>query len=329
MPKGTPFKPVERGPQLGAPPSLEFVALDRLEVDAAYQRATDGPHSRSIINGMVKSWNWSLCQPLVVARRPDGRLMILDGQHRHAGAVRRGDIAHLPCVVLPGIDMTGEARTFLDLNTKRQRLSQADIFNGMLAAGDEHAKKTAQLIEQTGWRVARSSATDSWKPGDLHCAPMLSRQVNIVGEAAVRGALETLRTAYPETVVTSSSQILQALIAIFRKGMKPADQAVLGATISSLDPPAWILRAENRRHREGRSISTLVAIVVVIEEAAGLRPAVKPAIAASNSVPAPTQPREEAFGVAGKGWCDQCEQLVDRGAAGACKSTFCKMKAAA
>ena len=29
------------GPQVGAPPSLEQIPVDRLQVDAAYQRATD------------------------------------------------------------------------------------------------------------------------------------------------------------------------------------------------------------------------------------------------------------------------------------------------
>jgi hypothetical protein len=37
-----------------APPTLEWVATDRLAVDDAYQRATDTPGSRRIILGMLK-----------------------------------------------------------------------------------------------------------------------------------------------------------------------------------------------------------------------------------------------------------------------------------
>lgn len=323
------FNPITRGPQKGAPPSLEFIAIDRLEVDPAYQRATDGPNSRKIVVGMVKCWDWSLCQPLVVSRRIDGRLFILDGQHRHAGAKERGDIAHLPCVVLAGMGLAGEAQAFVELNTKRQKLSQFDIFNGMLAAGDEHAKKTALLLERTGWRIVRSSATDGWKPGELHCAPMLARQVNLLGEGVVRAALETLRAAYPETTVTCSGTLLQALIAIFRRGLNLTQRQALVATIATLQPTAWTLRAENRRHREA-DLSTSVALVVVLEEAAGLREPSAPASPPPAQVKAKPAPAVEAgFGSTGKGWCDQCEQLVDRGKASVCRSSFCKMKEAA
>ena len=130
---GKPFQPMARGPQKGAPPSLEFVALDRLRIDDAYQRATDGPHSRKIVIGMVKEWDWSLCQPLVVSRRLDGSLWILDGQHRHAGALERGDIPHLPCVVLPALAPTDEARAF---TRERRAAGQRDgEGRGSCAAG--------------------------------------------------------------------------------------------------------------------------------------------------------------------------------------------------
>jgi hypothetical protein len=76
----TPAKETQLPPQQGNPPSLEWCSVDRLSVDRAYQRATDSPASRKIIAAMVKGWDWTLCQPLVVSRRADGGLFILDGQ---------------------------------------------------------------------------------------------------------------------------------------------------------------------------------------------------------------------------------------------------------
>lgn len=335
------FQPMQVGPQNGAPPSLEFVSVDRLEVDPAYQRATDGPHSQKIIVGMVKCWDWSLCQPLVVSRRPDGRMMILDGQHRHAGAKRRGDIAHLPCVVLAGIDVPGEAKTFVNLNTKRQRLSQADVFNGMLAAGDENAKETAEMIAAAGWRIVRSSSTDAWKPGDLHCAPMLADQRRIVGDVPVRSALQILRRAYPETTVTCTVRLLMPLISICRGGIDATARRRLQFAVGSIEPGAWMARGTERqlldetlsRHAAVAAVMVEAAAAVDLQEPKPLPPQPVQVVPARPPAPEPvaTPPAngEARFGTSGKGWCDQCETLVSRDRATACRDSFCKMRAAA
>lgn len=246
------FKPIVRGPQVGSPPSLEFVAVDRLQVDQDYQRAIDGPQSRRIIVSMVREWDWSLCQPLVVSRRDDGSLWILDGQHRHAGARERGDIHHLPCTILPALARTGEARAFVALNTRRQKLSQRDIFIGLLASGDAEAKAVQGLLEETDWRVRRSDATDGFKPGDLVCAPMLVRQVKSIGPEVVRQALLVLRMAYPDDPITNSATMLEALISLLRPRGRLFGSSVerLADAMSAVPPGRWAIKAEALRHRE-------------------------------------------------------------------------------
>ncbi len=232
-----------------APPTLEWVAVERLSVDPTYQRATDGPHSRKVIFGMVKCWDWALCQPLVVSRREDGSLFILDGQHRHAGAVERGDIRHLPCVILSGCDGKDEAGTFVALNTKRQKLSQADIFNGMLAASDPVAKATAALLERTGWRVIRHSNTQKYRPGELACAPMLTRALAFHGEAVVTNALTALREAYADKPVTNAATLLKALIVVFRDNQCREDPDLFIETLGQAEPGDWEMFGQDHRRR--------------------------------------------------------------------------------
>lgn len=253
-------KALETGPQKGAPPTLEWVAITRLNVDAAYQRATDGPNSRRVIVGMVKEWDWALCQPLVVSRRGDGSLYVLDGQHRKAGAEERGDIPHLPCVIVSDRDQSGEAATFVALNTRRQKLSQSDIFNGMLAAGDESAKATQVLLEQTGWRIRGHGATASYRPGDLGCAPMLARAVEAYGEAVVRNALTALREAYPTTPVTTGATMLKALISIYRDGdLDGGDPDLFIETLGFCEPGDW--EAHGHDHRRKHPVLTRIEAI--------------------------------------------------------------------
>lgn len=228
---------------IGSPPTLEWIAVERLAIDESYQRATDSGTSRRLIAGIADAWNWNLCQPLVVSRRPDGSLFVIDGQHRLCGAIRRGDIPHLPCVVVTDAD---EAQTFIFLNTKRQRLSQGDIFNAMLAAGDESAKATAAILEQTGWKLTRNHSITV--TGRLNCAPMIVKAVRKVGECPVRNALAALREAYPDSPVPNGATLLRALFVIYRD-QRVADPDLLIELLGSVLPLDWPLEAAALRLR--------------------------------------------------------------------------------
>jgi len=308
------------GPLKGAPPSLEWIGVDRLQVDPAYQRATDTSASARIIFGMFKCWDWSLCQPLVVARRADGTLFILDGQHRHAGALRRGDIPHLPCVVLSGVAHTEEAETFVALNTRRQRLSQSDLFNAMLAAGDDHAIAVADLLAETGWRIARTKNTAAWKPGDIECAPMLAGRMATDGAAAVRFALTVVREAWPKYPVRQSATLITGLLAVFAgKAGRIESQSELIAMLSAALPDTWVLRGAIKREKNP-FLSRPHALAHAIVEAL-------PGNAPQQPVTAP--PVIDHLAATGKAFCDQCDKLVTAAEATACRDRFCKSKAAA
>jgi hypothetical protein len=237
------FEKIKAGPMVGNPPSLEWLAVGQLQVDPAYQRATDGLHSRRIIVGMVKCWDWKLCQPLVVTRRADNGLFVLDGQHRLMGASERGDIPHLPCVVIPAISAEEEAAAFVKLNTARQKLSQADLFAGMLAAGDAEAHLVDTIMCETGWRIVRHANTAAYKPGDLACAPRLVRHIKTHGEASVRNSLAALREAYPETPVRNGARTIEALVRIYARGLLGGlNPDCLVDALAAFDPPEDLVR---------------------------------------------------------------------------------------
>jgi hypothetical protein len=259
------FEKVKTGPMVGNPPSLEWLAVSQLQVDDAYQRATDGHHSRRIIVGMVKCWDWKLCQPLVVTRRADNSLFVLDGQHRLAGARERGDIPHLPCVVIPAIAPGEEAAAFVKLNTARQKLSQADIFAGMLAAGEPEAVLVDTIMRETGWRMVRSNNAAVWKPGDLQCAPRLARLVKSSGEAAVRNALAALREAYPETAVRNCARTIEALVRIYARDLLAGvDPDCLVAALAAYECPDDIAMEAHDISRANPSMSWIDAMIEVI-----------------------------------------------------------------
>lgn len=120
--------------------------------------------------------------------------------------------------MIPAIAAEDEARTFVNLNTARQKLSQVEIFAGMLAASDPDALAIVDMLEQTGWSLARHTNSVVFKAGELACAPMLVKQVKAIGEAPVRNALTALREAYPDTPISTPAKLLHALMLIFQEG---------------------------------------------------------------------------------------------------------------
>ncbi len=239
------------GPVIGAPPTLEWVGVDRLSVDERYQRATESDKSRRLIRRMVERWNWRLCQPLAVSRRTDGSLFVVDGHHRLEGARQRGDLPHLPCVVTAHNDHADEADTFVALNTQRQKLSQGDIFAASLAAGDPQAQRAFDLLTEAGLTLARHGNPVSWKPRQIFCGPRIAKAIAVDGEEAVRNSLVALAEAYPDRVVGNAATLFNALLLIYREDAKRTgfDPDLFIQALGSVDPSDWF--DEGREARAG------------------------------------------------------------------------------
>lgn len=243
-------------PPIGARPTLEWVTLDQLEVDDTYQRAMGGGASKRLIAAMIKQWDWRLCQPLVVARRLSvednrQRLMVVDGQHRLTGARARGDIDQLPCVIAPFAGVTAEAEAFVALNNARARLTQYDLFNAALLAGDAASLRVMQLLDDCGLHHVRHNNTQTWNPGDIHCGPMLAKAIAKVGDTVVRNSLTALAEAYSDRVVTSSATILKGLFGVY-EGTATEDDFDADIFIESLReiaPEDWDMAAAELRSR--------------------------------------------------------------------------------
>ena len=124
---------IRNAPAKGSLPVLQYLTPGQLQVDASYQRSIENGQSRSLIARIAKDWNWDLCQVLVVSRRGDQGLFVVDGQHRLQAAKMRGDIGQLPCVVATYASAQEEAAIFAQLNRQRTPLKALDIFKAALA----------------------------------------------------------------------------------------------------------------------------------------------------------------------------------------------------
>lgn len=131
--------------------TIEVVLLDDLNVDNTYQRDLD----HGLVNKIAQEWDIAAAGPIVVSRRADGSMWIVNGQHRAAGAKQAGETEILAQVV-HGLDRAGEAVLRLKGNTRRGDTAQ-ERFRAQVAAGNEESLAILKIAEQFGTTVNYSN----------------------------------------------------------------------------------------------------------------------------------------------------------------------------
>jgi len=243
-------------PPIGKPPVLEWIAPGELSVDDSYQRSLESENSVTLIRRIAQFWDWGLCQPVNVARRADGSLWIVDGQHRRAAANMRGDIAHLPCVVQAFADIGREAAAFVALNKQRRALGAVDVFKAALAAGDEDAKAVMQLVTAARLSLAPHSNYVAWQPGMLYCVPTIQAGYRKHGQLIVSSALCAFAEAFEGQVLQYAGNILAGLIPFYAAELREAsfDADTFIEMLAATSQKEWLRRARLRQVDTGKNL---------------------------------------------------------------------------
>lgn len=241
-------------PALGTPPVLQFVTPAQLHIDPSYQRSLDTEASKALIRRIAQFWDWALCQPLNVARRADGKLYVIDGQHRLAAARLRRDIPHLPAVVLEYASIAYEAASFVHLNQQRRPLIKLDLFKAAVASGDSEATQIADAVREGGLTIAPHSNYTAWKPGYISHLGGIENAWRKHGPQITRLALRALAESYPGTVLRYAGTIWPGIVAVvaeeaaaFKPPFTPKSWAAFTHMIGSRPQEDW--RAEILRAR--------------------------------------------------------------------------------
>jgi hypothetical protein len=204
-------------PPIGSQPSIEWIHLSRLSIDDVYQRSTDNEASRRLIASIATKFDWRLCGPLVVSRRTDDTLTIIDGQHRWMAASKRGDIPQLPCCVFRYESIEEEARMFILANRARKPMNRLDDYFAALAAADEDALEIQQLVMDAGLRVSRNTSSTAWGPGEIAFTAAIANSVRKFGPAITSAVLTNMAVAFPEQKLRHGGAIFGGLIRVMSR----------------------------------------------------------------------------------------------------------------
>jgi hypothetical protein len=328
---------------VGSLPVLQYCAPEQLLIDDGYQRSLDTERGQALVRKIAIAWDWGLCQPLFVARRADGGLYVVDGQHRLAAAVLRGDIAQLPCVVTHFAGAAHEAAAFVTLNQQRRPLNALELFKAALAAGDADAQAIQQCVEAAGLALAAHTNNQAMKAGQVANIGGLQRCIATYGATVLETALKVLAGAYPNQVLRYAGSIFPGIVAVVAGEIgnrtAPADLIDrLAPFIGRTAQQDWVMQFA-QAHAADLALRRAAAAEKVIRAAwvdystaqHGLprRIADPPAVERHDpggcAPPVFTAPptfleREQSA------WCDQCDRRVTGGRAASCTDKFCKMK---
>lgn len=252
-------------PALGLRPSLENCRLPDLKIDASYQRSTDNGSSRDLIRRIAQHWNWSLFHPLSVARRDDGSLWVVDGQHRLAAARLRRDIYDLPCVVTRYDSAADEAASFVAMNVQRRALSAIDLFKAAVTSGDGKAGQVARLLAEAGLTLAPHTNFTAWKPGMVSNIGGIQAAFRKSGVELTKRALALLARAFDGEVLRYAGTLFSAIAAFLHESGGDVDDELLLMVLQGNDQKGWV--AEIEIERAQRAVARHVAGAVVLRAA--------------------------------------------------------------
>ena len=233
---------IECQPVAGTPPTLEWVSLERLMIDDRYQRSADSGRSLNLIRQIARTWDWRVYQPLSVAKRSDGALYVVDGQHRLAAARLRADLPHLPVVITSFVDVADEASAFESMNRQRKAMSRLERYRAAAIAGDPTTIAALDAIRCAGLTLAQHDNTDRWKPGEFGGIAAVVNGIKRHGRKVVEAALCALGEGFTGEALTSGGMIFQGLILIYAKPPKGFDPDLLIEVLGTMMQQEWVER---------------------------------------------------------------------------------------
>lgn len=182
------------------------VSVSDLNIDPQAQRTLNERRAQNIANNMVREAIGSI----IVSKRDDGDLYIVDGQHRWRACVLAG-ISTIRADVHQGLTQPEEAILFLIKNRESHKPRPIDEYHVGLTGGVPSSLTRIGFSRSTGWRSVRRPPT-AWGLSQacsrsrtataLRCLTALWRSLKTPG-----GALRRPGMACSSEVSASSSAV--------------------------------------------------------------------------------------------------------------------------
>jgi Family of unknown function (DUF6551) len=231
---------------------VEELPLDAMAVPRTYQREL----REYLVRRIIREFDPDLLGLLVVVRDGEGRLWILDGQHRWLVLVELGYRTAL-CEVLHDVPLPRQAQIFSGRNSSRITPRPRDAFRADYVAKDRQVVAIVNILHRHGYQPPFGSSKAS--ASRFVCVSAL-REVH--GWGLLEAVVALIRDAWPADELATQAPVLVGLAALLRlyPQVTPPELARRLARHSA-DEVLRLARAQHASSRERRLWVHVIAVV--------------------------------------------------------------------
>lgn len=199
----------------GAAPMLQWIDIEKLMVDDAYQRPIRGDGRRNVAK-IAKNFRWSRFAPVVVSPIEGDRYAIVDGQHRTTAALIAG-LKQVPCQIIVA-SPTEQAAAFAAINGNVTRMHRMALHRAAAAAGDPAALAINAVARKAGVVVLAYPKSElNQEPGETMAVGTIGQCIKTYGEAIVTLALRCVTQTRNRVKGGLISPVIAALCAVISR----------------------------------------------------------------------------------------------------------------
>jgi len=242
----------------GELPELAWVELDRIFVDASYQR----PIKPRRVQQILRDFTWAQFGALMLVAREDGRFAVYDGQHRFEAARQHPAITAVPAAIVVLDQAYEEAQSFLGVNVNRSAISTVEKYWAGIEAGDDLMMQICSVLDEAGCEVV-PPGTKSAAPGRTSAITAIERAIKAYGDTAVTQACKALREAWPKDAGALNGTMIQALARLYRNNRRAIDHQRMVTKLHGKDRKILVADGETFRKMGGGDAALNIAKVLV------------------------------------------------------------------
>jgi ParB-like nuclease domain len=193
----------------GAVPMLQWLRIDDLVVDPAYQRPIVG-NGRRNVDRIAREFSWSCFAPVVVSPVEGGKFAIIDGQHRTTSAAILG-FESVPCqIVIAALEE--QAAAFKAINGTITPISQMALHAAALVASEPWAVQIAHVCACAQVELLRYPVpANKQNPGQTMAVGAITQCLKRYGEETLIMALHCVTQTANNQPGALSARTIKAL----------------------------------------------------------------------------------------------------------------------
>jgi len=236
---------------------LEYLNIDDIQVDPSYQRAL----REYRIAHMIEHFDPAELTAIVVHKRTDGTIWVLDGQHR-VELLRRLGKSVILADVREGYSIELEAHYFWRMNAGRKDPNSWEKFHARLRSKEPTATRILEIVEKAGFHLELHSR----EAGDISAVSALETIFNM---GKLEKSLNVIATVWPNDKVSTESAVILGMgsFLLSYDGHENYDDGQLLTALEKIAPSAILRRAREIQIETGRSGQRGSTVVLAIRDA--------------------------------------------------------------